>query len=79
MNTRWLEVEFDLFALLDGEDDEEFEQVVRDVPTAVLKKMLTEAVRTIRDYALPMGDVTSEAALHREIDLMLLELKSRDA
>lgn len=72
-----IELTFDVLAGLVEEPDEEFEQIVRDVPTSILKKMLTEAVQTVRDYAIPVGDKVSEAALHVEINFMLGELKLR--
>jgi hypothetical protein len=71
------ELAFDIVDMLSGEPDDEFHQIVHDVPTSVLKKMLLEAVKTIRDYALPTGDRASEAALHEEINLMLNELHAR--
>jgi hypothetical protein len=70
---------FDIFNTLTGGADDDFDQAVHGLPTDTLKEMLTEAVQTLRNYAIPGGDRFSEAALHAEINLMLDELRTRGA
>lgn len=67
-----------MLAEVSAEDfDETFEEIVHGTSSDALKKMLIEAVRAVRNYALPVHDKVAEAAIHDEINFVLDELVAR--